>query len=199
LPPPLAKAMAIMAAASMTHDNGFHMKPKNLRNLLSLFSSSLFGPKILSLSSPCAVLNPSFVHLSCWNTSSTGILSYTNINTAFMINILVFRDFRNINMSNRNEKQQQHTKHVSCMCMCVCRREMLTRSIFSFFICSKETSPMMKDETEQEDQNKKISTSTSISWGQRVSFNRPENIPFIGLSRRRKWQRRREIRCVCYP
>jgi hypothetical protein len=45
---------------------------------------------------------------------------------------------------------------------------------------------MMKDETEQEDQNKKISTSTLISWGQRVSFNRPENIPFIGLSRRHK-------------
>ncbi|KAJ6923727.1 hypothetical protein NC652_017143 [Populus alba x Populus x berolinensis] len=38
--------------------------------------------------------------------------------------------------------------------------------------------------------NKKIKTrkyqSTSISWGQRVSFNRPENIPFIGLSRRHK-------------
>ena len=33
--PPLAKAMAIMAAHSMTHDRGFHMKPKNLRNLLS--------------------------------------------------------------------------------------------------------------------------------------------------------------------
>jgi hypothetical protein len=105
-----------------------------LRNLLSLFSSSLFGPKILSLSSPCAVLNPSFVHLSCWNTSSTGILSYTNINTAFMINILVFRDFRNINMSNRNEKQQQHTKHVSCMCVCVQKRNAYKINILILYL-----------------------------------------------------------------
>lgn len=35
LPPPFAKAIAMMAAASMTHDKGFHIKPKNLRILLS--------------------------------------------------------------------------------------------------------------------------------------------------------------------
>ena len=35
LTPPLARAMAMMAAASMTQDSGFHMKPRNLRTLLS--------------------------------------------------------------------------------------------------------------------------------------------------------------------
>jgi len=34
LTPPFARAMAIIAAASMTQDNGFHMNPKNLRILL---------------------------------------------------------------------------------------------------------------------------------------------------------------------
>lgn len=33
--PPFARAIAIMAAHSITHDRGFHIKPKNLRNLLS--------------------------------------------------------------------------------------------------------------------------------------------------------------------
>jgi hypothetical protein len=32
---PLANTIAINAAASMTHDNGFHIKPRNLRNLFS--------------------------------------------------------------------------------------------------------------------------------------------------------------------
>jgi hypothetical protein len=31
----LANTIAISAAASITHDNGFHMKPRNLRNLFS--------------------------------------------------------------------------------------------------------------------------------------------------------------------
>jgi hypothetical protein len=35
LPSPLASAIAMIAAISMTHESGFHMKPKNLRNLLS--------------------------------------------------------------------------------------------------------------------------------------------------------------------
>uniref|UniRef100_A0A0A9DC19 Mha2 n=1 Tax=Arundo donax TaxID=35708 RepID=A0A0A9DC19_ARUDO len=47
LPPPLASAMAMIAAISMTQDNGFHMNPRNLRSLLSFFSSSLLGPKTL--------------------------------------------------------------------------------------------------------------------------------------------------------
>lgn len=34
-PSPFASAIAIIAAASMTHDKGFHMNPRNLRNLLS--------------------------------------------------------------------------------------------------------------------------------------------------------------------
>jgi hypothetical protein len=34
LTPPFARAMAMIAAASITHDNGFHMNPKNLRILL---------------------------------------------------------------------------------------------------------------------------------------------------------------------
>jgi len=40
LPSPLAKAMAINAAASMTHDNGFHINPRNLRILLSCSSNT---------------------------------------------------------------------------------------------------------------------------------------------------------------
>jgi hypothetical protein len=34
-PLPFANAIAMIAAASITHDRGFHMNPKNLRNLLS--------------------------------------------------------------------------------------------------------------------------------------------------------------------
>lgn len=33
--PPLAKAMAMMAANSITQDRGFHINPKNLRSLFS--------------------------------------------------------------------------------------------------------------------------------------------------------------------
>lgn len=40
LPPPFAKAIAISAAASITHDNGFHMNPKNFSNLLSCVLSN---------------------------------------------------------------------------------------------------------------------------------------------------------------
>lgn len=35
LTPPFANAMAMIAAASMTHERGFHMNPKNFRILLS--------------------------------------------------------------------------------------------------------------------------------------------------------------------
>ena len=38
LPSPLAKAMAMIAAASITHESGFHMNPRNLRILLSCLS-----------------------------------------------------------------------------------------------------------------------------------------------------------------
>jgi hypothetical protein len=34
-------------------------------------------------------------------------------------------------MSNRNEKQQQHTKHVSCMCVCVCAEEKCLQDQYS--------------------------------------------------------------------
>jgi hypothetical protein len=33
--PPFAKAMAMIAAASITQDRGFHIKPKNFRTLFS--------------------------------------------------------------------------------------------------------------------------------------------------------------------
>ena len=116
LPPPLAKTMAIMAAASMTHDKGFHMKPKNLRNLLSFFSSSLFGLKILSLSSPWAVLNPSLVHFSCWNTSSTGILSYIKMNTAVMINIFsMILETLTCQIQMRSNRMENKSCHVVCV------------------------------------------------------------------------------------
>uniref|UniRef100_A0A2P2JF49 Plasma membrane ATPase 4-like n=1 Tax=Rhizophora mucronata TaxID=61149 RepID=A0A2P2JF49_RHIMU len=74
-PSPFAKIMAIKAAASMTHDKGFHIKPKNLRTLLSFFSSSLFGPKTWSLLAPSSEVRPALVHFSCSNTSSKGIRS----------------------------------------------------------------------------------------------------------------------------
>ena len=35
LTPPLASAIAMIAAASMTQERGFHIKPKNFKNLLS--------------------------------------------------------------------------------------------------------------------------------------------------------------------
>lgn len=35
LTPPFASAMAIIAAASITHERGFHINPKNFKNLLS--------------------------------------------------------------------------------------------------------------------------------------------------------------------
>jgi hypothetical protein len=35
LTPPLAKAIAMIAAASITHESGFHINPKNFKNLLS--------------------------------------------------------------------------------------------------------------------------------------------------------------------
>jgi len=69
--------MAMIAAHSITHDNGFHIKPKNFRSLLSFFSSNLLGPKIWSLFSPSADVRPSLVHFSFSKTSSTGIFSYT--------------------------------------------------------------------------------------------------------------------------
>lgn len=43
--------------------------------VLTVFSSSLFGPKIWSLCSPSSVESPCFVHFSCSNTSSMGIFS----------------------------------------------------------------------------------------------------------------------------
>jgi hypothetical protein len=42
LTPPLARAMAMIAAASMTHDSGFHMNPKNFRNLLSCIHAHIY-------------------------------------------------------------------------------------------------------------------------------------------------------------
>lgn len=35
LTPPLARAIAMIAAASITHDKGFHINPKNFKNFLS--------------------------------------------------------------------------------------------------------------------------------------------------------------------
>lgn len=35
LTPPLARTSAIIAAASITHDKGFHIKPRNFKNLFS--------------------------------------------------------------------------------------------------------------------------------------------------------------------
>ncbi|BAT00424.1 Os07g0191250, partial [Oryza sativa Japonica Group] len=74
-PPPLARAMAMIAAASMTQDSGFHMNPKNFKNLLSFFSSSLLGPKRLRRCSALAEVRPSRLHRRCSNTSSNGMFS----------------------------------------------------------------------------------------------------------------------------
>jgi hypothetical protein len=35
LTPPLARAIAMIAAASITQESGFHINPKNFKNLLS--------------------------------------------------------------------------------------------------------------------------------------------------------------------
>jgi hypothetical protein len=35
LTPPFARAIAMIAAASITHDRGFHIKPRNFKNFLS--------------------------------------------------------------------------------------------------------------------------------------------------------------------
>ncbi|CAN1121467.1 hypothetical protein LINPERHAP2_LOCUS806 [Linum perenne] len=68
--------MAMIAAISMTQERGFHINPRNLRNLLSFFSSSLLGPKICNLFCPSSDVKPFFEHCNCWNTSSTGMRSY---------------------------------------------------------------------------------------------------------------------------
>lgn len=41
LTPPCARPMAIIAAASITHDRGFHIKPKNFKILLSYSNYSI--------------------------------------------------------------------------------------------------------------------------------------------------------------
>ncbi|BAS85830.1 Os03g0689350, partial [Oryza sativa Japonica Group] len=79
LTPPLANAMAMIAAASMTHDSGFHMNPKNLRNLLSSFSSSLFGPKSCRRSCASSEVSPCRQHFKFWNTSSIGMFSFDRL------------------------------------------------------------------------------------------------------------------------
>lgn len=74
-PPPLAKTMAMMAAISITQDRGFHMNPKNFKNLLSCFSSSLLGPKTSRRLAPSSSERPSLVHFRLLKTSSMGMLS----------------------------------------------------------------------------------------------------------------------------
>ena len=85
---------------------------------------------------------------------------------------------------------------VSCMCMCVCRREMLTtcrRDQYSHSLSvPKKRHPWWKMKPNNKTKQESINLHFNF-----FSFNMPENIPFIGLSRRHKWQRRREIRCVC--
>jgi len=44
--PPLAKAMAMIAAASMTHEGGFHINPKNFRTLLSCKNNKSSAEKL---------------------------------------------------------------------------------------------------------------------------------------------------------
>ena len=46
LTPPLARTIAIIAAASITHDNGFHIKLKNFKNLFSCIIINRWFPKL---------------------------------------------------------------------------------------------------------------------------------------------------------
>jgi hypothetical protein len=46
LTPPLARTIAIIAAASITHDNGFHIKLKNFKNLFSCIIINQWFPKL---------------------------------------------------------------------------------------------------------------------------------------------------------
>lgn len=56
LTPPLARAMDIIAAASMTHDRGFHMNPKNLRSLLSCKHRSTFRSQRILVTKKCQLI-----------------------------------------------------------------------------------------------------------------------------------------------
>jgi hypothetical protein len=47
--PPFAKAMAMIAAASITQDRGFHIKPRNFRNLFSCFRIFFFIDQLIYL------------------------------------------------------------------------------------------------------------------------------------------------------
>uniref|UniRef100_A0A0A9HAT3 Uncharacterized protein n=1 Tax=Arundo donax TaxID=35708 RepID=A0A0A9HAT3_ARUDO len=51
------------------------MNPRNLRNLLSSFSSSLFGPNICRRCCACSEVSPAWLHLRFSNTSSSGMFS----------------------------------------------------------------------------------------------------------------------------
>ena len=66
----------MIAAISITHERGFHINPKNNRNLLSVFSSSLFGPNTSSLPSASFDVNPSLELCRRLNTSSKGKFSW---------------------------------------------------------------------------------------------------------------------------
>ena len=67
--------MAMMAAASMTQESGFHMNPRNLRIRLSSFSSSLLGLKTAMRACASSEERPCLVHFRVWKTSSTGMFS----------------------------------------------------------------------------------------------------------------------------
>lgn len=63
-PCPFARAMALVAIASMTIDNRFYINPKNLRILLCKFSLSLLGQTILICCSPSASIKPCLEHFN---------------------------------------------------------------------------------------------------------------------------------------
>jgi hypothetical protein len=90
----------MMAAASMTQDNGFHMNPRNLSTLLSFFSSSLLGPNTSRRCSACASVRPRRLHRRLSNTSWIGMFS------------CMHRRRRNHNTSRRDQggrtKKEEH-------------------------------------------------------------------------------------------
>ena len=57
-PSPFERAIATMAAPSMTHESGFHMNERNCRMALVSLASSLLWPKMPMRSAASASVRP---------------------------------------------------------------------------------------------------------------------------------------------
>ncbi|KAK7062321.1 hypothetical protein R3P38DRAFT_2834697 [Favolaschia claudopus] len=69
-PSPFERAIATRAAASMTHESGFHMKERNCKNGFCSSCSSLLGPKSSRRRSTSSAERPVSSHWSSLKTLS---------------------------------------------------------------------------------------------------------------------------------